>query len=388
MTGHVKSTPLAVISIYFGAPSETFIHRHMNDLLPDKTAIIVHSIFNGSSRPCQPHLEIKQRHCRWRLRLERIISVLLQSKLGPEQKMVRDFLVQQKVQVVMCEYLDFALQWMEAVRSVGIPFFAHAHGYDVSMTLRDPDMRRRYLQLNAADGIITMSEASRRRLIELGLDSAKVHSIPYGIDVPDSPVVRKQGPVFKCLAVGRMVAKKSPLLLLESFRQAIAIFPGMHLDYVGSGELLPCVKQFVSDHQLDKHVTLHGSLPNATILHMMDKADIFLQHSRTDPVTGDEEGLPVAILEAMGHGLPVISTRHAGIPEAVVEGVTGLLVDEGDTGGMAECLVQLASDAGLRGRFGLAGWQRAKERFTWQRERQELLAVLGIADQCSNAHAP
>ena len=60
----------------------------------------------------------------------------------------------------------------------------------------------------------------------------------------------------------------------------------------------------------------------------MKKAHIFLQHSVTCPITGDEEGVPVAILEAMASGLPVVSTFHAGIPEAVVDGKTGFLVSE------------------------------------------------------------
>src|SRR5690606_2027114 len=97
------------------------------------------------------------------------------------------------------------------------------------------------------------------------------------------------------------------------------------------------------------------------------------------PGTGDEEGLPVAILEAMASGLPVVSTRHAGIPEAVIEGTTGYLVDEGDTAGMAAHVVRLARDAELRRRMGHAGWQRALQSFSWPRERARLLELLGLA---------
>ena len=87
-------------------------------------------------------------------------------------------------------------------------------------------------------------------------------------------------------------------------------------------------------------------------LEMMQQADIFMHHAVVDPVTGDEEGLPVAILEAMQHRLPVISTQHAGIPDAVVNAVTGYLVEEGDTLGMSERICELANDRNLRERFG------------------------------------
>jgi len=108
----------------------------------------------------------------------------------------------------------------------------------------------------------------------------------------------------------------------------------------------------------------------------MDEADIFVQHSMTDPETGDEEGLPVAILEAMSAALPVVSTRHAGIPEAVVDGSTGYLVNEGESAAMAERLIILARNHDLREPLGAAGWARAKEHFTWDRERASLLHIL------------
>ncbi len=377
--------PLAVISHSLGKKSETFIYRHATELLPGKTAIAVRyeepgRDGNGLKLPI--HI-IGQACTGWRYLYWSGRFALGLSDISPVQVGLLQFLRQHNVQVVLSEYLDISLKWLDVASKLGIRFYAHAHGYDVSRSLRDPEMRREYLRLKSADGIITMSEISRQRLIDLGLDESRIHVIPYGIDVSDSPVrhdVRKTDPV-RCIAVGRMVAKKSPLLLLETFRRAVRAFPALRLDYIGEGELFEATTRFVQEHNLEANIFLHGGQPNTVVQTMMNRADIFLQHSRTDPDTGDEEGLPVAILEAMGHGLPVISTRHAGIPEAVVEGATGLLVDEGDAGGMADCLVQLARDAGLRGQFGQAGWQRAKARFTWQRERQDLLRVLGLEEQ-------
>jgi len=88
----------------------------------------------------------------------------------------------------------------------------------------------------------------------------------------------------------------------------------------------------------------------------------------------------VAILEAMAHALPVVATRHAGIPESVQETKTGLLVDESDIVSMAEHIVTLARDEALRRSMKLAGWQIARENFTWEREREELLKVLGFGE--------
>jgi colanic acid/amylovoran biosynthesis glycosyltransferase len=276
------------------------------------------------------------------------------------------------------EYLDASLPWLELARELGIQFFAHAHGYDVSMRLREPRYRHEYLRYRDAAGVITMSESSRTRLIDLGLAPEQTHAVPYGVDVPDAFDERSPSAEVAVLAVGRMIPKKAPLLTLDAFRRALAASTGLHLHFVGAGPLLPAAAQFVRTMQLDHHVTLHGGQQNAVVQDLMTSADIFVQHSVTDPDTGDEEGLPVAILEAMARGLPVVATRHAAIPEAVVDSVTGFLVTEGDVQTMAARITQLAEDRALRLAMGRAGWARARERFSWPRERHDLLRILGI----------
>jgi colanic acid/amylovoran biosynthesis glycosyltransferase len=101
---------------------------------------------------------------------------------------------------------------------------------------------------------------------------------------------------------------------------------------------------------------------------LLGECGVFVQHSMTDPATGDEEGLPAAIQEAMAAGMAVVSTRHAGIPEAVIEGETGLLVDEGDVEAMAEAFVQIGGTAIEMGRAGHAE-ARAKHAWTGERDR-------------------
>jgi glycosyltransferase involved in cell wall biosynthesis len=106
---------------------------------------------------------------------------------------------------------------------------------------------------------------------------------------------------------------------------------------------------------------------------LLRECGVFVQHSLTDPATGDEEGLPASIQEAMAHALPVISTRHAGIPEAVVAGETGLLIDEGDVDGMAEAMLAIAPMAVA---LGAAGRRRALAYYGWPHERARLAGWL------------
>lgn len=376
--------PLGIFAPFIGGRSETFIKRHMEALLPSATAVVAGS----SEKPYGGHWTVDgplmildhAQPIRLRHQIRRAMAQKLGGASGDDlaKKNVERFLQKHDIQVVMGEFLSWSLPWLDVVQSLGIRVWGHAHGYDISANLREPKWRTGYLRYNQADGVITMSEVSRKRLVDLGLSAEKVHVIPYGVDVPAQPLIRPAQSIIRCLAVGRMVSKKAPILTLDAFRRAAEIVPTLRLDYVGGGELFPAAQQFVQAFNLNDRVTLHGARPSDVVMELMRAADMFMQHSITDPETGDEEGLPVGILEAMAQSLPVVSTHHAGIPEAVQDGETGYLVKEGDSEAMAERLVMLARDHKLRLSMGAAGWMRASEHYTWEKERVTLLRLLGL----------
>ena len=247
----------------------------------------------------------------------------------------------------------------------------------MSQRLEDPKWREAYLAYNGAAGIITVSEFSRNRLIDIGLEPGLIKVVPYGIDVPDSYCQRTSETVY-CLAVGRMVPKKAPLITIKAFEKASFVCPNLHLDFIGDGVLFSAVEDYVEKNQLSDKITLHGSQPNGFVLDLMKKAGMFLQHSITDPQTGNEEGLPVAILEAMANGLPIVTSKHAGIPEAVISGVNGYLVNEGDENGMAYYIIDLYNDSAMREKLGRNSWLRAKENFSWEVERRQLIEIMNL----------
>jgi glycosyltransferase involved in cell wall biosynthesis len=380
------NTPLAIFTPHIGAFSETFIRRHLQDLLPGGTVVITGTTgkpFGGNWMVDCPMLVVDQ------IQRDGFVPLAFKEaarRMGwrpPEYiVLIKKFLKQHNVQVILAEYLDWALEWLPIAQELGIRFFGHAHGYDISMQLLDPKWQTEYLRYNHANGLFTINQVSRERLINLGVDAAKIHLIPYGVNVPAEPLVRHEQEVIRCVAVG-MTAQKAPILMLDAFRRAAELVPRLRLDFVGKGELLAAVQQFVRAFNLESQVTLHGGQLNEVVQQLMRQADIFLQHSMVDP-DGAEEGLPVAILEAMANALPVVSTRHAGIPEAVLEEETGFLVDEGDSLRMSEQIVLLAKDAKLRREMGRAGWQRAQQLFTWERQKQSLLQVLGLEDNNTN----
>jgi colanic acid/amylovoran biosynthesis glycosyltransferase len=353
---------LAILTGVVGAPSETFVARHVRELRPGSTVVVGRRVAPDAT---------------W----SHDGPMLLLDGLGDEwwgdveRGALCRFLDEHRVTAVLAEFLDLWTGFVDALTAGRRRVVVHAHGYDVSQRLRDPWWREAYGAWTAADAVVTMSQVSRQRLIELGLPGERVHVVPYGVDVPDAPPApRSTAAPRRALAVGRLVPKKDPLTTLEALRRARQQGAEVELDVIGDGPLRAAAHDVATGHRLP--VVFRGAQPNAAVRAAMSTSHLFLQHSRTDPETGDEEGLPVAVLEAMASGLPVIATKHAGIPEAVEHGVTGVLVDEGDAEAMAAAIVRLDSDPDLRAAMGAAGWRRARARFTHDREREALLALL------------
>lgn len=386
MTTRFGKMRLAIFTPQICGRSETFIMRHVRDLLPAETVLITKFQVTGDrAAPWNldvPTLCLNQiSPLTLKAQVRRAVAQRFGFRVRETDRVadtVKRFLEKHQVEVLMGEYLDQALYFMDIARDMGVRFVAHAHGYDVSERLRDARWQQEYLKYNQSDGVITPSESVRNRLCALGLRSDLVRAVPVGTDVPEASVLRPNKSPVQCFALGRMAEKKAPIMTLDAFRRAREMYPDLRLDYVGGGPLLSAAIHFVKAFQMEDVVTLYGYADDAQVQALWKRADIFVQHSMTDSVSGDEEGLPLSICEAMAQSLPVVSTRHAGIPEQVVEGVTGFLVGEGDSRSMAERIVTLARDPSLRMRMGCAAWERARSHFTWKRERAGLLQMLGL----------
>jgi glycosyltransferase involved in cell wall biosynthesis len=324
-----------------------------------------------------PVLFLDQWALRLPVRLARRVGVsegqLCTSRIGR-------FLREHRVGKVIGEYLDQFVDFVPMLDEMDIPYVVQGHGNDLSASLRTPGMSERFGAFASARAILTRCEFHRQRLIKLGLPAEKIHVNPGGVHVPGEPPKRGPQAMKRFLAIGRMVPKKGPIYLLEAFRQAAAVDPEITLDYLGDGELLPAVRQFVDALRLGSKVRVHGPGSNGTKQRLFEECGVFVQHSITDPDSGNEEGLPASIQEGMAYGMPVISTRHAGIPEAVEEGKIGWLVDECDVAAMSRAMIQIASENGTCAKFGAAAHAKAAQSYSWPAERSRLLGHLGLSE--------
>lgn len=359
--------PFAVAARSFDKASETFIRHHATALAPGRTALL--QVEPGAPDPALvpgPCLTaFPERTSRWFSR-------------NSAEKRTAAFLRDQGVRTLLAEYGQVGVAVAPAAAMAGCRLFVHFHGHDATSYVLRPGVRDRYAALFAqAEGLFTPSRYIAERLAAIGAPRDRITVSPCGVDPGRFPPGRPAP--GRLLSVGRLVEKKSPLSTLRAFRLARAEAPGLRLDMVGDGPLLEPARAFVAEAGLGDAVTLHGAQPHGVVQRLMSEASIFLQHSVTAS-TGDCEGLPVAVLEAMSAALPVVSTWHSGIPEAVVEGETGRLVMEYDVQGMAAAILDLHRNAARAAAMGAAGRQRVLGRFTQKHTVSILRGAMGLPD--------
>lgn len=247
-----------------------------------------------------------------------------------------------QIDVILAEYGFNGADIAPIARQIGLPLVVHFHGHDVHRWPEiEPYLDRYRDMFSYADRLLSVSHVMTDTLIRLGADPAKIVYNPYGAReyfFEIQPDYRQT-----LLAIGRFADIKAPYLTLMAFRDALSAFPDARLVLVGDGPLLEACKGMVKTWSIEGNVTFRGALPHEEVLPLMNQARAFVQHSVTTSY-GDMEGMPNSILEAGAAALPVISTRHAGISTAVIDGETGFLVDECDVSGMTERMCRLLGD--------------------------------------------
>lgn len=211
-----------------------------------------------------------------------------------------------------------------------------------------------------ADCIVCVCEADRRAGIAAGTCSEERSVVIRNAIEPGAAPSRDEpgGPPVEIVSVGRLAEQKDYATLVS----ALALLPAgsARLRVLGEGPLRPALEAQVAELRLGEAVDLHGEV--ADVRPHLERAEVFALTSRW-------EGLPISVLEAMAAALPVVASRIDGLPEAVADGETGLLVPPQDPEAAAAALERLVADAGLRRRLGSAGRRRVEELFSlpgWQ----------------------
>lgn len=195
-------------------------------------------------------------------------------------------------------------------------------------------------------------------------DPARTEVIRNAVDVFGARRATLDGGRPRIVAVGRLQRPKDFGTLLRAAQHLPA--GSCELAIVGDGPERPALEQELRDLALSDRVRLYGE--RSDVRDLLAHSDVFVLSSRS-------EGMPVSVLEAMAAGLPVVASRVGGVPELVVDGLTGILVTPGDQQELGEALRRLVEDSELRRRLGDAGRRRAEEQFDLESFWQAHLAV-------------
>jgi glycosyltransferase involved in cell wall biosynthesis len=359
---------LAIFTPQVGKVSETFIARQINNIAPDRT-VVVTGVINAGARIQQPCLVIPY-------------------STGPSvyhaevEERVVNFLAEHRVTHILCQYGCYGTDIIELNhRILHLPIFVHFLGGDASLVLRTPPMPAYYKWMGSrVTGVIALSEKMASRLAAVGIPPQKIRVIQHGVEIPSDIEARPDKQRCRFVSVIRLVPKKAPLLLLQAFKKVRDRIGDCTLDIIGDGPLRQNVQQFIDSYGLNNAVTLHGDQPHEHMMAQINDSCVYVQHSITDPQTGDAEGLPHIILEASAAGLPIVSTLHEGIPDEVQHGVTGFLVKEGDVDAMADYMTKLAQAPDMRRTMGKAAYEKIAAAFTMPIWMQRLRDYLTLSD--------
>lgn len=360
---------VAVVTTKKGAYSETFISQHILRL--------PFSIYHYFGKFIPDKLESDHResilHSGSRF-LYTLKKALGSRDLSHRQNIFYHSLKKEKIDVVLAEYGPVAMKILPVIRKLGLPMIVHFHGADLSKDQVIKEQKGYRPLFDYASSFVVVSRAMEKKALELGFPPGKTFYNVYG---PHDRFLDLQ-PTFETqhlLAIGRFTDKKAPYLTLLAFEGVLKKIPEAKLIFVGAGSLLPVCRDLAAALKIGDHVDFLGIRSPEEISDLMLTCRAFVQHSVT-AADGDMEGTPLSILEAQAAGLPVISTRHAGIPDIVVHGQTGLLVEEKDVEGMTLQMLRVLENPEEARAMGAAGKQRIREHFTLDRHIDTLARII------------
>jgi len=282
-----------------------------------------------------------------------------------------------------------------ALRELGLikgPIATVFHGKDMSAYL-DKRSDSAYGHLfKRGDLFLPISDFWREKLIALGAPAEKIMVHRMGVDTTrfaESPRTLKAGEPVRFLGVGRMVEKKGfddALAAFAKMRAAPDAPPGT-LTLIGDGPMRGALQAQASRLGFGGAVRFTGLLPHTKVEEMLRDAHVFVLPSKTSK-SGDMEGIPVALMEAMAQGLPVLATRHSGTPELVEHEVSGLLCAEGDRDALAANMLAFAKAPERWTSMGAAGAAKVRAEFDLKHWNDLLLQRLTALYNGTMTRAP
>jgi colanic acid/amylovoran biosynthesis glycosyltransferase len=261
-----------------------------------------------------------------------------------EVKKLTGILNQVKAELLHIYFGHIAVHLLPLVQAWPKPSVVSFHGADVMVDLDKPAYRNATQQmLETVRLVLVRSESLGRALLNIGCPAGKIRLQHTGIPVDDIPFRERawpdRGGAWKFVQACRLIEKKGLRVSLRAFAQFAAQHPAATFTIAGEGPLRNELGQLAAELGIADKVFFPGFVSQNQLRELFYQSHIFLHPSEVGG-DGNQEGIPNSMLEAMASGLPVFATEHGGIPEAIDNGRSGILVKERDAEGLALLLLE------------------------------------------------
>jgi colanic acid/amylovoran biosynthesis glycosyltransferase len=289
---------------------------------------------------------------------------------------LKKFLKTHQIDSFLANYGPLGSNIYEACLACNVPYSVVFLGFDANEKKTLDTYRTDYAaMLPKAQAVIIVAASMRANLEAIAGPLSNIHVIPCGVDTSIFKPAGEKADRFTFISVARFAEKKGPIHSLRAFEIVCKHYPNVKLQMIGDGPLWEEAKTFVRENHLADQVEFLGAMSQAEYLPYLQSAHVFIQHSIITQA-GDSEGTPVAILEAAACGIPTVSTRHAGIPDAVLDGESGILGAEHDVQAMADGCMFFIQNESVREAMGLSARKHIETNYQVQKLSQKIKSVL------------